>query len=181
MRNTALSGGMLRLIEVINARMEESPKTGAKRRIGLPKGQGPVMLMLHLKDIRADIEAGHTARAIFVRLADRLGGMSYRQFATYIRRLNENPDVNTIAALRPRRAKAASTLPPPAPMQALPAQHPAVTPAQPSQENHDGPKAPPRPEPRRFIRRAGLPDDNKDYLLGPPGDSHDVAAQGRRR
>jgi hypothetical protein len=168
-------------MEVINATMEASEKTEAKRRVGLPKGQGPVMLMVHLRDIRADIEAGHTARAIFVRLADRLGGMSYRQFATYVSRLHEKPDVNTIAALRPRKGKAASTLPPPAQMQAPAAQHPALKPAQTTQENHDGPKAPPRPEPRRFIRRAGLPDDNKDYLLGPPDDSHDVAAQGRRR
>jgi hypothetical protein len=154
---------MLRLMEVINATMEASEKTEAKRRVGLPKGQGPVMLMVHLRDIRADIEAGHTARAIFVRLADRLGGMSYRQFATYISRLQKNPEVNTIAALRPRRREAASTLPPPAPMQAPAAHYPALTPTQPAKENHDGPKAPPRP--RGFVRLGGLPDDNKDKLI----------------
>jgi len=143
--------------------MEVSEKTEAKRRIGLPKGQGPVMLMLHLKDIRGDLEAGYTARAIFVRLADRLGGMSYRQFATYISRLHENPDVNTIAALRPRSGKAPSTLPPPVSMQAAAAQHSALMPTQPTKDNQDGPKAPFRP--RGFVRRPGLPDDNKDQLI----------------
>jgi hypothetical protein len=120
--------------------------------------------MRHIEDIRAAIAAGHTGRAIFEQLADYLAGMSFRQFTTYMGRLRDRPELNTIAALRPPKKKGlASSSPAPAPVTGSASQtHRDSTPGR----NDDGPKAPPRP--RGFVRLSGLPDDNKEYLIGPP-------------
>jgi hypothetical protein len=146
--------------------MVDDQDKGSRTRPGLPKGHGPVLLMRHIEDIRAAIAAGHTGRAIFEQLADHLAGMSFRQFTTYIGRLRDRPEVNTIAALRPpKKGRFAPSSSAPAPVTGSASKtHRDSTPGR----NDDGPKAPPRPEPRRFIRRAGLPDDNKEYLIGPP-------------
>jgi hypothetical protein len=145
-------------------RMVDDQDKGLPTRPGLPKGHGPVLLMRHIEDIRAAIAAGYTGRAIFEQLADHLAGMSFRQFTTYMGRLRNRPEVNTIAALRPpKKGKLASSSPVPAAVIGSAYQpHRDSTPGR----NDDGPKAPPRP--RGFVRRAGLPDDNKEYLIGLP-------------
>lgn len=143
-------------------------------------------VFLGLRDaIRRELETGRSLRAAFVASgADKT--MGYSIFTRYVARyLAAESEVQRSSARR--ASKSSSQLSQTHPGSPAPA--PAVAPGYPQpslsgnqelsvetpKENSDGPKAPPRPEPRRFIRRAGLPDDNKDYLIGPPDDSHDAA------
>jgi hypothetical protein len=141
--------------------------TGAKRLSHVPNGQGRVMILHALSDIRAGITAGQSSRALFDQLKSRLDGMSYRQFCRYadrVRQSVQNPDLQMIqrgarfaplAAPSPALASKPGAAARPAPA--------SIHPTHAAQETNDGPKAPPRP--RGFVRLSGLPDDNKDKLI----------------
>jgi hypothetical protein len=152
-----------------DTRIGEGGLTGAKRLSHVPNGQGRVMILQALSDIRAGITAGQSSRALFDQLKSRLDGMSYRQFCRYadrVRQSVQNPDLQMI---QPKRGAPLALLAAPNSAPAIEpgaAARPApasIPPARTAQETNDGPKAPPRP--RGFVRLGGLPDDNKDKLI----------------
>ena len=135
-------------------------------RIRVPIGQGRVMILANLAEIREGVLNGHTSRTLFNQLEARLDGMSYRQFCRYVDRIRlsfRNPDLEMIKLTRAAASIRHGT--------ARPADRSLVTQALPAtsttqnstQEIKDGPKAPSRH--RGFVRLAGLPDDNKDKLI----------------
>lgn len=131
----------------------------------LPKGTGRALIVPLRGAIQDGLVAGLRVLDLFQQLQPKLGGMSYRQFCRYTERLQNTLPPSDIDALRPRTAFSRPLENPPQPTPTTAAALPTSR-----QEPPEGPiLPPPRPQPRRFVRRAGLPDDNKDYLLGPPG------------
>lgn len=133
----------------------------------VPNSTGRVMILQVLADIRSGLASGLSFRALFDQLGHRLPGMSYRQFCRYGDRVRASMADPDLAAVLPRRPT--DGLSPAAPVDIPAAGAPGAT-ARPGQvssprqtEKTDGPKAPARP--RGFVRRAGLPDDNKDKLV----------------
>ena len=53
------------------------------------RGIARVTFIAHLAVIRSELEQGWTAKAIYERHPDKLGAMSYPQFARYVRQLKE--------------------------------------------------------------------------------------------
>jgi hypothetical protein len=145
--------------------------------------EGRAAFIAQLGAIRSEVESGFSLKSIYDGRKAALG-IGYRYFHQLVAR--------HIGFARDRFSNRpiASPVPPPSSVPQTrtttradpkPVQHASATEntGRTPKENNDGPKAPPRP--RSFVRLSGLPDDNKDYLIGPPDDSHDAAAQGRRR
>jgi hypothetical protein len=123
--------------------------------------------------IRLELDTGRSLRSAYVASgADK--AMGYSIFTRYVARyLPAESEIQRWGSKRTNEtAPLTSQVRPPATAPA-----PAAAPAYPTtslsgtqkptettpKENNDGPKAPPRP--RGFIRRPGLPDDNKDQLI----------------
>lgn len=138
----------------------------------VPYGSGRIMILQALGDIRSGLASGLSFRTIFEQLGDRLPGMSYRQFLRYGNRVRAGMTDSDLDAVLPRRTvdplPSATPVPfdystgrPSGPPVDMPRPGQASSPRQ--TEKTDGPKAPPRP--RGFVRRTGIPDDNKDKLV----------------
>jgi hypothetical protein len=145
--------------------------------------EGRAAFIAQLAVIRSEVESGLSLKSIYDGRKAALG-IGYRYFHQLVARhigfardrFSDRPTASPV----PPSSSAHHTRPTrpadPNPVQRVnAAENTYRTP----KENNDGPKAPPRP--RGFVRLPGLPDDNKDYLIGPADDSHDAAAQGRRR
>lgn len=143
---------------------------------GPAQGEKRAIFLALREVIQRELATGRSMKAVYV-ASGASKAMSYALFARYVARYL--PKESEIQRWSARRSASASTT------TAERRSHdaglvPAATPlprASGSQELHNstpggnqsGPiLPPPRPEPRRFIRRAGLPDDNKEYLIGPP-------------
>lgn len=59
------------------------------------RGIARVTFIAHLAVIRTELEQGWTAKAIYERHPDKLGAMSYPQFARYVRQLKEGAGLGT--------------------------------------------------------------------------------------
>jgi hypothetical protein len=141
------------------------PAQGEKRAIFLALREG----------LRRELATGRSMKAVYV-TSGASEAMSYALFARYVarylpkesevQRWSAGRSATTASATTERYSRAAAPPPAATPLPPVSAsqEHRDLTP----KGNKDGPiLPPPRPEPRRFIRLAGLPDDNKDYLLGP--------------
>jgi len=138
----------------------------------LPKGEGLVMIVALMADLKTGLAGGLSSRMLYDRYSARLAGMSYRQFCRYVSRLREDAADPIIAALRPRAksghmrrgAMPQDSAPPaekPKPSLLL-SKEPLAQVETPTREITDGPRAAPRP--RTFQRHKGPADDHKDEI-----------------
>jgi hypothetical protein len=145
--------------------------------------EGRAAFIAQLTVIRSEVESGFSLKAIYDGRKAALG-IGYRYFHQLVARhigfardrFSDRPTASPVPPSSSAHQKRPTTPADPKPVQRVNA---AETTDGTPKENNDGPKAPPRP--RGFVRLPGLPDDNRDYLIGPADDSHDAAAQGRRR
>ncbi len=145
--------------------------------------EGRAAFIAQLAVIRSEVESGFSLKSIYDGRKAGLG-IGYRYFHQLVARhigfardrFSDRPTASPAPPSSSAHQKRPTT-----PLAAEPVQQvkAAETTDGTPKENNDGPKAPPRP--RGFVRLPGLPDDNKDYLIGPADDSHDAAAQRRRR